>query len=112
MEASRADHALKVDHSNLELSVTNGSGGQMPERVLLGVRPEDVRLTSDGRYSGQVVLVEPLGVETIIHIRAGEQTLLSIVPGAANVRIQDDIRFDVISERLHFFGMDGNRLAV
>ncbi|MEP6985782.1 MAG: TOBE domain-containing protein, partial [Chloroflexota bacterium] len=77
--------------------------GDIPDSVLLGVRPENVKLTTDGQYTGKVALIEPLGVETIIHIRVGDQTIVSIVPGASPVRLGDTIRFDVPSEQLHLF---------
>ena len=81
------------------------------ERFTLGIRPEDVVISSGGKFTGRVILTEPLGVETIIHIRSGELVLLSIVPGTMPLGIDTDIQFDIAPERLHFFGLDGNRLG-
>jgi len=58
------------------------------------------------------VLIEPLGVETILHIRSGEQSLLSIVAGMTNLRIGDEVRFDINRNRLHYFQSDGVRIPV
>jgi multiple sugar transport system ATP-binding protein len=99
--ASREDGTISVQQSNLKFQVP--SNVQLPGDFLLGIRPEDIRPNSGGQYSGQVILTEPLGVETIVHIQAQEQTLLSLVPGVSPVRRDENIRFDVVPERLHFF---------
>jgi multiple sugar transport system ATP-binding protein len=106
VQAAREDGSLVIQRSELHLPAP----GHVPERLLLGIRPEDIRLAADGQYAGQVSLTEPLGVETIIHITSGEQTLLSIVPGAAHTRIGDNVRFNIVRERLHFFNLDGVRV--
>ena len=82
----------------------------LPESFTLGIRPEDVRITPAGRQSGEVTLVEPLGVETIIHIRSGQQTLLSMAAGMAQWRVGDSVHFDVAHQHLHFFDADGQRV--
>jgi multiple sugar transport system ATP-binding protein len=106
VQAAREDGNLVVQRSDLRLPAP----GNAPEHLLLGIRPEDIRLAADGQYAGQVSLLEPLGVETIIHITSGEQTLLSIVPGSAHTRIGDNVRFNIVRERLHYFGLDGVRV--
>jgi len=80
-----------------------GGGGTLPPKFILGVRPEDVRLQSDGVFGGEVILIEPLGVETLVHIKAGEQTLVCTVPGISSTRRGDTVRFNVTRDRLHFF---------
>jgi len=49
-------------------------------------------------------------VETIVHIRSGDQVMLSLVPGMANLHIGDGVRFDINATRLHYFSTDGLRL--
>jgi multiple sugar transport system ATP-binding protein len=107
LDAVVQDGMLMVQNSTVSVPIP--ANAKMSEKLLLGIRPEDVKLDEGGQYTGKVSLVEPLGVETIVHIRSGEQTLLSIVPGAAPYGIDTDIHFDVVRERLHFFGTDGVR---
>ncbi|MBC8172068.1 MAG: ABC transporter ATP-binding protein [Anaerolineae bacterium] len=107
--ALRQNGSLMVRDSTLQVATPPGI---VPEQVLLGVRPEDVRLTPDGKFTGQVALVEPLGVETIIHIRVGGQTIVSVVPGTLVLRLHDEVRFDVADHQLHFFDPAGMRLRV
>jgi multiple sugar transport system ATP-binding protein len=106
LPATRENGNLVLERSELHLPAP----GNVPQNLLLGIRPEDIKLSADGQYAGEVSLLEPLGVETIIHIKSGEQTLLSIVPGAAQTRIGDHVRFNIVRERLHFFSLDGVRV--
>lgn len=106
-EANRDDGTVRIKASDLHVPAPLPN---LPASFLLGVRPEDVKPDSNGRFGGQVVLTEPLGVETILHIKSGERSLLSIVPGIAQFGIGDDIRFEILQEKLHCFTLDGKRV--
>ena len=82
----------------------------MPDQVLLGIRPEDIDPAPDGQCVGEVMLKEPLGVETIIHIKSREQTITSLISGTTDAMIGDKIKFNIIQERLHCFDPAGNRI--
>ncbi|HLA45384.1 MAG TPA: ABC transporter ATP-binding protein [Aggregatilineales bacterium] len=110
VDATRQNGSLYVKDSLLQLGLPENSS--IPSDFLLGIRPEDIRLSSEGSFQGKVILTEPLGVETIIHIRSGEQTFLSLVPGVAVYKVDDDVQFDVEHDRLHFFNLDGKRVSV
>ncbi|MBZ0282257.1 MAG: ABC transporter ATP-binding protein [Anaerolineae bacterium] len=103
LRAARQNGSLMIENSTLQ--VPTPQAVNIPEHLLIGVRPEDVRLTPEGQFVGQVSLVEPLGVETIIHIRIGGQILVCIVPGTMSLRINDELRFDITLPQLHFFDL-------
>ncbi len=107
LPAQRANGVLNIVHSTLSVPTPMEA---TPAEVLVGIRPEDVKLGS-GDYRGKLVLSEPLGVETILHIQSGEQLLTSVVPGTVNYRIGDDLPFMLARERLHFFDVHGSRLV-
>jgi multiple sugar transport system ATP-binding protein len=111
----RAGNIL-INDSAIDITLNGASPADgltdLPETFTLGVRPEDVQITPTGAHTGEVNLVEPLGVETIIHIRSGQQTLLSVTAGMAAWRVGDTVRFDVARPHLHFFDADGQRLPV
>jgi ABC-type sugar transport system ATPase subunit len=86
------------------------SKGKLPPQFKVGIRPESIKPDPKGEYSGQLVLKEPLGVETILHIQSGQQSLLSLVPGMVSYNLGDVIKFNVASDRFHFFGLNGERL--
>jgi multiple sugar transport system ATP-binding protein len=109
VKANREDSTLFVRNSAIHLPIPTGV--DVPPSFLLGVRPEDVQPDSNGDFPGQITLIEPLGVETILHIKTGEQTLLSLIPGLTELHIGDELRFNIIRERLHYFDTDGTRVS-
>ncbi len=106
-QAVRDNGSLQLVNSTVRLPAPPVS---LPETFMLGIRPEDVRIAPGGPLNGRVALIEPLGVETVIHIKAGDVNLLSIIPGMSNLRINDEVQFDVVRERLHYFNPDGTRV--
>jgi multiple sugar transport system ATP-binding protein len=109
MAAARENGTIHVPNSSIKLPVGNHSGA-LPAAFTLGVRPEDVQPNDNGPFTGHVALIEPLGVETLLHIKSGEQTLVSTVPGMTRIQLGSDMRFDIVRERLHFFNPAGQRV--
>ncbi len=107
-QVGREDGALHVVDSAIHLPLPVES--DLPPTFLLGVRPEDVQIHAEAEFPGEIVLIEPLGVETILHVKTGDLALLSLVPGMTDLRIGDVVRFDVVRERLHYFRLDGTRI--
>jgi ABC-type sugar transport system ATPase subunit len=107
--AERENGQIFVQDTELKLPVVE-SDVNLPDSFTLGVRPEDIQLQPDGEFTGEAALVEPLGVETVIHLDVGAHTIISLVSGLTNVKIGDLVRFNVIRERLHYFNDDGNRI--
>jgi multiple sugar transport system ATP-binding protein len=107
-EASRENGAVRVKGSGLHIPAPIAT---LPASFLLGIRPEDVKPDPGGQFGGTVVLTEPLGAETILHIESGEQTLLCLVPGMTSLRLGGEVRFNIVQEKLHCFGPDRKRVA-
>jgi multiple sugar transport system ATP-binding protein len=105
-EARHDGGAIRLLNSPISLPAR----ANLPASFALGVRPEDVQPQADGPFSGHVALIEPLGVETVLHIAAGDQTLVSTVPGMTDVRLGSELRFAINRERLHYFAPGGERI--
>ncbi len=117
--------------ANNSLRLGNGQAMALPlpahlaahakSQLTVGVRPEDVTLLNpDGasqagagqsEFSGEIVLVEPLGAETVLHVKSGELTLLSTCAGLSSNRIGENVRFSLQHERLHYFDQNGARIS-
>ena len=107
--ARREQATLRVGDSPVVLPIP-GAVPTLPQEFKLGVRPEDVQIGVNGPFSGEVTLVEPLGVETLLHIKAGNQTLVSTIPGMVAQPLGSLVQFDIVRDRLHYFGPDGVRV--
>ena len=102
------DNTVTISESDVHLPGQLGS--KLPSDFLLGIRPENVKPDPNGKFTGQLVLTEPLGVETILHIQSGQRTLLSLVPGISSYRLGDVVKFNIATEHIHYFGLNGSRL--
>ncbi len=107
-EANKQNDILQI--ANSELQIPCPVAQALPEKVQIGIRPEDILPAEDGQFAGEIKLTEPLGVETVLHIRSGEQTLLSLIPGISRIRMRDTIRFSILTDRLHYFDNGGKRI--
>src|SRR5881296_3621000 len=81
--------------------------------IHLGVRPEHVGLCGEDQGVGNatVVVVEPLGAETLVHLVAGGQALIARLPGLVELRAGDVVGVRLDRRRLHLFDVAGERLA-
>ncbi len=109
IDAVRENGSAHIPNSPIKVPV-DGATDALPQEFTLGVRPEDIQPKANGAYSGKVLLIEPLGVETVVHIQSGERTLVSLVSGMTSLKIGDDVRFEIVRDRLHFFDRDGKRV--
>ena len=108
LPAMRQDGTIHVKASGITLPVPRLP---LPDSFLLGIRPEDIRPDPKGAYSAKVKLLEPLGVETILHLQSGELQIVGLVPGMAVQKTGEDARFDIVQQKLHYFTADGRRIS-
>jgi multiple sugar transport system ATP-binding protein len=85
--------------------------GKLPDRVVVGVRPEDVKLADSGAAL-EVVVAEPLGAETNLVLRTGDVELRARAPGFDPRAPGSTIHVSLDGARLHFFdpSRDGARI--
>jgi multiple sugar transport system ATP-binding protein len=77
-------------------------------KIVLGIRPEALRLANgadggDYAFDSTVEVVEPLGNEILIDVRAGSNALVARVDPATRVKVHETVRLALDPERLHFF---------
>lgn len=98
-----ADGPITLPHHSARVSVGDAAK--------VGIRPEDFvfgAASSAARsFSGRVVLVEPLGGETIAHVGVGDAVAVVKLPGEAVVTPGAEIALSVDPARCHLFDRDG-----
>jgi multiple sugar transport system ATP-binding protein len=79
----------------------------------LGIRPEHVGLCAvdKGVGNADVLVVEPLGNETLVHMNAGGQALVARLPGFVDARVGTRVGVKVDRRRLHLFDAAGASVA-
>jgi multiple sugar transport system ATP-binding protein len=94
------DAATSVDAGDLNLA--EGS------EVLVGMRPHDLLAgaAADGsgfEVNGEVTAVEPLGVETLVHLAVPGGSLIAVAPGRAIPPVGQNLSAHASAASLHFF---------
>lgn len=105
----RTENAIQIGNSSIQIPLSPMLR-QLPAEFTLGVRPEDILPTANGAFTGEVALIEPLGAETILYIRSGAETLVSMVSGMIRYRIGELLQFTFVQEHLHYFDSAGIRI--
>ena len=77
-------------------------------RVILGVRPEALRMASaadpaEYAFDSTAEVVEPLGSEILLNVRAGPHALVARVDPSTRLKVHETVRLAFDPERLHFF---------
>jgi multiple sugar transport system ATP-binding protein len=104
-----------ADAGSFRLALGNGVGPPLPADVpvLLGIRPEDLRLGAPGTgVDARIEEIEPLGSETVVSLAAGTVALTARLDGLAAVRRGDAVGLSVAPAALHWFDAGhGGRLG-
>jgi multiple sugar transport system ATP-binding protein len=107
-----SDGSMAAQGTGLKIGVPPAAAGRLAaykgQRVTLGVRPEDLRLASGADQSAYVIdavvdVVEPLGSEILLDVKAGPNSLVARVEPTVRLKVHDTVRLAVNPERLHFF---------
>ena len=87
------------------------------EHVVLGVRAEDVRVSSDGvpdpsrAFQATVGLREPIGSDTFVELVAGDATIVARASPDFNIDIGQPVTGEIIPGRTHLFAIEtGERI--
>jgi multiple sugar transport system ATP-binding protein len=100
----------KIHITDLGITLDLSDKIQLPQHLTIGIRPEDVQLNPAGTLKGEVGLTEPLGAESVIHIKVGTGEIVCVVAGLVQLKNGDLINFDIHQGHLHFFNDQGDRI--
>jgi multiple sugar transport system ATP-binding protein len=80
------------------------------QKVTLGVRPEDLHVAAGndpGEYTFDAVVdvVEPLGSEILLNVRAGASTLVARVEPSVRAKVHEALKLTLTSDRARFFDL-------
>jgi ABC-type sugar transport system ATPase subunit len=121
--AAEAD-GLSITHPAFTLQANGGShplktaldrDGDLPDKLLVGVRPEDVRVSQQPSdlhvIPAQVSVIESLGMEIVVDIHLGDDLIKAVVPSTQRLEEGAPIWLQFDLTRIHFFDPDtGARL--
>jgi ABC-type sugar transport system ATPase subunit len=88
-------------------------------RVALGIRAEDVKVSTNGAasdtartFKATVQLLEPIGSDTFVELAAGDATVVARVAPDAGLKIGQTVNAELIPGRIHLFEREhGERIV-
>ena len=89
--------------------------GQLDRSLVLGIRPEHVRVLGDGAGRGAsatVQVVESLGNETLLYFQLGGEAFTARSPGQLDAQVDQDLNLAFAAEHIHLFAPDGQGPAL
>ena len=110
VEAGRVTVELATsDRLDLDVEPAAVGAGQP---VTLGVRPENLVMDGgDLQLDATVMAVEPLGSETLVHVKTSDGTWLILQhPGAVSVQVDETVSIGLIAAHCQVFDEAGVRL--
>jgi len=106
---------IKLEARGLRLLFTPVSGSVTLRRdhpVIVGARPENVRVNGDGGLPGKIYSTLPSGMETIVKVQHDSQLLTSVVFGSVDYPIDGDVTVDFAGDKCILFDKEtGEKLA-
>ena len=68
-----------------------GPPGMDGKEMLLGIRPENIRI-GEGPFRGRVLVVEPLGSHALLTVMVGNESIKVVAPADTALRADEDLR--------------------
>ena len=96
---------LNLDVSSYEFVKTPPNG----VAVVLGIRPEHVRIDSQGNLKGVISLVEPMGNHQVVWIDCNGNLLCSVVHDPVEFRVDEPVRFTIDTAKISLFEKQGEQ---
>tara|TARA_B100001167_G_scaffold184651_1_gene144209 strand:+ start:230 stop:1303 length:1074 start_codon:yes stop_codon:yes gene_type:complete len=82
-----------------------------PGPVTLGIRPEQIGISSSGDIKKKIYLVEPLGKDTLLYFETVEEReLIAIVESNSSYRSGDTVALNLLPEHIFLFDSSGKRI--
>jgi multiple sugar transport system ATP-binding protein len=90
------------------LAIAGRLGAYKGQKVTLGIRPEDLRVASgtdsaDYSFDTVVEVVEPLGSEILLDLKAGPNVIVARVEPTVRVKHSEKMRLALHPEGVRFF---------
>ncbi len=79
------------------------------QKLLLGIRPEDISISGEGEFEGTIYSTLPSGMETIVKIDMDGLILTCVVFGGVDFNIGENVKFSFNSDKNMLFDKKSER---
>ncbi|MBC6695895.1 sn-glycerol-3-phosphate ABC transporter ATP-binding protein UgpC [Terrisporobacter mayombei] len=105
---------LDAKEDKIELSLEESeklvSKGYINKKVILGVRPEDVRVSKNSKYSSTIRVCERLGSESNLYFDFNGNEISARISGELIVTQGDNINFEFNTNKIYLFDLETEKV--
>lgn len=117
---SQENGKISAHHPQFSIDLTARMNNQTrpakKDKVILGIRPEDVEIEDSerkGQLSAEVFISEPLGAMAIVDFKIGEETVRTLVSSDKKFEIKEKKWLRFKEDKLHIFdSVSGNTMLL
>ncbi|TRM81424.1 hypothetical protein DJ522_07885 [Sulfolobus sp. F3] len=102
-------NAIIVENGKIQLSDKFKFLVKDSQRVIVGVRPEDLSINENGTIEGTVEMIENLGSYSIIHVRLVDTTLRVLEKSTVKREKGDKVKILVDPNNINLFDPNDQR---
>ena len=100
----------RIDRINENVTETKNASAYSNEDFILGVRPEYIKISKDGKFKAEVYGAMPTGMESTVKLRIGDFLLTSVVFGSVTFPIGEEVCFDIVGDGILLFDRKSGKL--
>ncbi len=112
VNVSQSDGAYTAKTGSIRMTVPAARGAPAAEHagaVVMGLRPEDIAIASEGEVAGEIFVVEPLGREDLIDVRVGEHSFILLANTESRHRAGERVALQFDMSQVQFFDPQSER---
>ena len=101
---------------NFHINAVSGEEGSNDEKEIsddeyvIGIRPEFLRIDSEGKLESEIYNALPAGMETTVKLRIGKYILTSVIFGGVDYKIGAKAHIDIVGKEIALFDRKSQKL--
>ncbi len=100
----------RIDRINENVTEVKPASSYSNEDFILGVRPEYIKISKEGKFKAEVYGAMPTGMESTVKLRIGDFLLTSVVFGSVTFPIGEEVCFDIVGDGILLFDRKSGKL--
>ena len=100
----------RIDKVNEVVTEDKPASAYTNEDFVLGVRPEYIKISKNGKFKAEVYGAMPTGMESTVKLRVGNFLLTSVVFGSVTFPIGEEVCFDIAGDGILLFDRKSGKL--
>jgi inositol-phosphate transport system ATP-binding protein len=99
---ANGDYHIRRQGFDVIVPPDRGEKAVSKEKVIIGIRPEDVTIAERG-VAGEIYVLCPLGRDDLVNVKIGESQIHVLADPTLGLKVGDNIALNFNTNKIHFF---------